>query len=143
MTYVENIDNSGLGDIVSIAIVDGDIDIVKKIVEIGNFENIEYDNMAEEAAYNGEYEIVEFLIEKGAKNFEDIAASGCCYEDIVLLAIRNGARNYNEIVIRAAEKGCISVVESMLELGVTNYDDIIRVARKHGYLDIVKLLIDD
>ena len=96
-------------------------------------------------AENGNLRAVEYLIKKGANDFEEAmssAAKGGSL-DIVKLMIEKGAKDFNSAINYAAEGGHLKIVELMLEKGAYNLSFAIDYAAKGGHLDIVKLLIEN
>jgi ankyrin repeat protein len=100
------------------AVKNGEINIIKLILEKGNTEHLNFNNAMYLAAENGDINIVNLMIENGARNFNKglIYAANGGHNDIVRLMIDNGA---NEIFINTA----------------------LRNAAAGNHLDTVKLLV--
>ena len=94
----------------------------------------------EHAAEKGHMNIVELLLEKGAKSYQwsMIFAGYGGYMDIVKLMLKNGADNYDMVMVNAAAGGHIDIVQLMLELGAKEYDYTIRTSDRNK--DVINLV---
>ena len=104
-------------------------------------------------AENGNLRAVEYLIKKGANNFQVAMRSAVegGYLDIVKLMIEKGANNFGaydfeHAMIKAVKNGNLDIVKLMIEKGANNFrgafDTAMVSAARGGYLDIVKLIIE-
>jgi|GEM_PF-4410932 len=97
------------------------------------------------SASSGKKDFINFLISKGADNFNSAMADAAYggHTDIVKLMIAKGADNFNWTMAYAAEGGHIDIVKLMIENGADNFNDIMQRAARGGHIDIVKLMIEN
>lgn len=93
------------------------------------------------AAINGQIDIIKLMIEKGANDFNNTmveAASGG-HIDIVKLMIQQGATDFALAMIMASDGGHKDIVELMIEKGVTDFDLAIAKASLYGRQNILNI----
>ena len=101
------------------------------------------DRCATEVARKGHLDILNFLIEKGANNWDWMAygAAKGGHLDILKLAVEKGANNWNSIAYGAAEGGNLAILNLLIGKGANNWNYISCGAAKGGHLDILKLAV--
>ena len=95
------------------------------------------------AAFLGHIDIVQFLFDKGADDFNSglVEATKAGYIDIVQLMLDKGGQNYNSAFIEAARHKQRDVVQLLLDKGV-NTAEAIRQARMLYSPEIINILED-
>jgi uncharacterized protein YnzC (UPF0291/DUF896 family) len=130
---------------------DGDLEIVKLLIENGADVTAEDNYAIRRASQNGHLEVVKYLIDNGADvtaedNYAIRTASQEGHLETVKYLIENGAdvTAKNNYAIRwASANGHLEVVKYLIDNGVdVTADDnqAIRYASYYGYLEVVKLL---
>ena len=133
--------------IIENAVLEGDIDFLKEILELniyGNERKNLYNIGMSVAAEKGFTDIVKMMLEKGADDHNATMRSAIKggFIDIVKIMLEKGADDYNRALLRAVEGEFIDIVKIMLEKGANEYNKGILIAAKLGFNDIVKLLME-
>ena len=130
------------GCVINTFIENGDLDIVKYLVEKGGkvgFDTVSY------AAGTGNLELVEYLIEKcgkiGDKAVYYAAEKGNL--DFVKCLVKKGAKIGDETVSKAAESNRLDLVKFLVENGGKIGDEAVSSAAEKGNLDLVKFLVEN
>ena len=114
------------GEILFDAVEDGNLGLVKNLIELGAEVNVKEDfdeTPLTIAAYNGEFEIAKYLIEHGAdvnkKNLFDFGPVEIAleegHENIARYIIDHCAVNEEEALLRASIYGCFDIVKYLVE----------------------------
>lgn len=123
---------------VFLAIKVGRNDIVKNF-----YHNCNIDKLIPAAASMGNMEIVLFLLNKGATNYnkclEYAAMEG--HREIMLLMLEKGATNITETILWAVEHGFCDVVEIMINKDNRYMEDCLVEAVCYDHYDVVKILL--
>jgi len=119
----------------------GHIDILKVLLSV-NTDDI-LDEVMREAAANNHIDIVLYVLELGAKDFDDamVYAAKGGHIDVVQLMLDYGATNVNETMYNAAEAGFIDIVKLMLVYKASEIDEALISAATGGHLEIIKYLV--
>jgi len=94
------------------------------------------------AASQGKIEVVKFLIDKGATDFDGALREAAESTDIVELLINKGVTDLDAILRKAAGFGKLYIVKDLLDKGATDLDGALRQAAESGQVNIVELLIN-
>ncbi len=96
------------------------------------------------AAMAGSVKMVNFIIEKGADNYNEALwrASDYGHLDVAKLLIEKGANSYNYAMAHGAEIGHMEMVNFMLEKGADDYSTAMVYAARGGHMEIVKMMIE-
>ena len=140
--------NQYLGDALIGAIFQKNIEIIKVLLEYGALEDDEFiDPPLVVAAENGDIDIVKLLLDRdGAKKYLDYAlavASNQGHSEIIEFLLECGAKidDANALVV-ASENGRTDVVQLLLVHGSRQYLPALIAASQRGYNEIIKLLLD-
>ncbi len=96
------------------------------------------------ACLKGDIEMVELAIKKGAYDF-NIGLQNACrggHKEIVELMIRKGADNYNYGMRYASEGGHLDIIELMIEKGAKHFTWSLLAACVRDHNHIMKLMLD-
>ena len=98
------------------------------------------------ALYNGHIDVANFLIARGASDWNEamVSAARTGRIDIVNFLIAKGANNWNwdGVMAFAAGSGHIDIVELMITKGAINWNWTMGRAAVNGHIDIVKLMVE-
>lgn len=92
----------------------------------------------------GYMEIIQFLIEKGATNFDNYILQACEYNkmEVVEFLIEKGASNFNEYLYYVCLNGWTGLAKMLVIKGATDWNRGLSGACKGRHVDIAKLMID-
>jgi ankyrin repeat protein len=96
------------------------------------------------ACQNGQLEIVNLMIKKGATNW-NWGISGACQNGqlkIVNLMIEKGADDWNEGLYTACQGGHLEIVNLMIEKGAYDWNNGLSAAYHGRHLEIINLMIE-
>jgi ankyrin repeat protein len=98
------------------------------------------------AAENGHLDVVEFLVDNGAKDFNGSlwsASRGGNLEVVKFLADKGGENlDFDEALSFAASHGHLEVVDFLLNKAPKKLDRTLHTAAREGHLEIVKFLVE-
>jgi hypothetical protein len=121
----------------------GNLDLLNIFMDFSNIENL---NIAMfNAVYGGNLDIVEYLISKGANDFNRglIASSKIGNLDITNLMLKNNANNYHIAFRVALNYGKLNILKILPELDIENYNNaIIRAIAGNKSLEIISFIFN-
>ena len=100
------------------------------------------------AAGEGHLEMVKYLVELGANDFNEAAKSATGHDNMMArleainFLLERGANDLNGIMRAAAENNASDIVEKMLRLGATNVNEGLIGASYGGNIELVKKFLD-
>jgi len=115
--------------------------IKEKLPKIASFYNCIINTFIK----NGDLDIVKYLVEKGAKIDESSVSYAARNGNLELVKylVEKGAKIGFDAVSYAAGNGNLELVEYLLEKGATLGNDTVDDAVRSGNLDLVKYIVDD
>ena len=126
-----------------IAARNGPINIVRHMLKTGA--DRWADSMMVEAAFGGQLDIVQLLMEYGAHDWNcgmSRAASGGHLHVVKYMADR-GANDWNAAMRNAANRGHFNIVRFLVERGADDYSaDMLVSSVWGGHADVIKLVVD-
>lgn len=109
----------------------GDIYMIQKLINLG----FECYSIARGAAIAGHRDIVQWMVDMGARNYYSIAHDGAenGHKDIIRDMVGLGVRNYDWLGNSAARGGHKDIVQWMVDMGARDYSYIADGARRSGH----------
>jgi ankyrin repeat protein len=118
----------------------GNQNIVEHMLQLGAND---YNKALIEASREGHIDIVNLMLSLGADDLNSAlgVASRHGHRDIVNLLLSRGADNYNWAMMQAALRGHRDIVNRMLQLGANDYNAAMAAAAQMGQIDIVRQML--
>jgi len=119
------------------------LSVIKWVTTNDRFKELDWNAGLRGACKGGHQDIVQGMIDKGAKDWIGGFVCACCYgnQDIVELMIEKGANNWNLGLFGACRGGHQEIVQLMITMGATDWNGGLYAACEHGHKEIVELMI--
>jgi len=96
------------------------------------------------ACKGGHIDIIEMMIDKGAKKLNSELLKACVggHLEIVKLMIKKGANDWKWGLLNACYGGNIDIVRLIISNGANDWNNGLKCACQGGHMDIIELIID-